>query len=293
MKILLTGATGYIGSNLLPKLIQAKHEVFCLLRDSSNATTIQHFPVKIIKYKEKKQLYSIINEIKPELAIHLAGEFLTQHSKETIEELIESNISFPTVLLDALNENGCKHFINTGSYWQYYERTGFHPSNLYASTKQAFETSLKYYVECEEWICLTLQLYDVYGPNDTRRKILNILHDMKDQEDIDMSKGEQKLFLCYIDDAIEAYMIAIDTITKLEKKQMEKYSVRGNHAYTLKEIVTKYLEISNKQLNINWGGREYRLKEIMIPEQTIEVLPNWRPNYDLAEGLKAFELGWK
>lgn len=287
MKIVLTGATGYIGGHIAEKLIQNGHEVYCIVRPTSDISKLPQ-GVQTITIGRNIELYETLAEVKPEVVVHVAGVFLGRHSKETIEQMLQSNVVFSTILLDAACEAGCQYFINTSSYWQNYNLKNYNPVNLYAATKQAFEDVIRYYIADEKVTVMDLQLFDVFGPKDPRKKVLNLVAALRDGDDMQMSPGEQKLYMCYIEDVVAAYMHTLDEIVQKPVGVYEKWAVRAEKPYTLKEIVDKYLKIAGKDVSLHWGGLDYRKREIMNPEGIGKVLAGWKPQYTLEEGLKKY-----
>lgn len=284
MRIVITGATGYIGRYVTESISNA-NDVFAIVRETSDIKIIEKYVNEIIIYKENK-IYDDMRRIKPDLLIHLAGVFYSDHSSDTIKNLLESNIVFGAILLDSVVSSGCKGIINTASYWQNYGGNVYNPVNLYAATKQSMEDIIIYYVQAKRCKAITLQIFDSYGPCDNRRKILNIIRDMKEGEQIDMSEGNQKLYYCHIQDLVNAYVLAIQMLNDMPDRQYQKYALRGEHPVTLKKIIQTYLDISKKDIHINWGKYDYREREIVDPYGIGEVLPGWRPQITLENGLK-------
>lgn len=287
MKIVLTGATGYIGGHIAEKLIQNGHEVYCIVRPTSDISKLPPEGQTIV-VSRNAELYQVLAEVNPKVVVHVAGIFLGKHSKETIEQMLQSNVVFSTILLDAACEAGCQYFINTSSYWQNYNWENYNPVNLYAATKQAFEDVIKYYIADDKITVMDLQLFDVFGPKDPRKKVLNLVAALRDGDDMQMSPGGQKLYMCYIEDVVAAYMHTLDVIVQKPVGVYEKWAVRAEKPYTLKEIVDKYLKIAGKDVSLHWGGLDYRKREIMNPEGIGKVLAGWKPQYTLEEGLKKY-----
>ncbi|PHV71345.1 epimerase [Sporanaerobium hydrogeniformans] len=267
MKILVSGATGYIGSNLVNKLIEEGNEVHVLVRKDSNYCLIAS------KIKEKnihvytqdiQNLNDIFNEVRPTVVIHLASLFKVNHEKEDVERLISSNILFGAQLLEVSVLCGVKYFLNTGTYWQHYLGEDYNPVNLYAATKEAFEKIAKFYLETSDLRIITLKLMDTYGPRDSRGKILNLIKDASQTNKIlEMSGGEQELGLVYIDDVIKAYKKALKELVAMKAHEEKTYIVSPKEYLTLKNVVKIFEEVSNRKLNVYWGKRPYRTREIM------------------------------
>lgn len=288
-KIFVTGATGFIGSNIVKMLVEKGYEVHALIKKQSNIRLIEDMKDKIHILEYEGDIQSLIiyfERTSPDLVIHLASLFLADHKAEDIENLIKSNILLGTQILEAMTKSDTKKIINTSTSWQHYNNEEYNPVCLYAATKQAFEDVLKYYVEAKGISAINLTLFDTYGANDIRNKIINKLYEISNtRECLNMSYGEQEIDLIYISDIVEAYINAIE---KLEKDsvngKMLKYYLNSDQPKKLKEVVEIFEKINNKKLNINWGSRPYREREIMKVYKTEERLPGWNPKYSLEKG---------
>ena len=289
MKILVTGATGFIGQNLV-KVLQAKnYEIHCIVRTHSDLSGI-NLKVKMFKYDENiDSLIEYFTQENFDGVIHLASLFLVSHTKNDISNLISSNIKFGTDLLEACKETKIKWFINTGTFWQNYENESYNPVNLYAATKEAFEVIAKYYTQTSNLLFTTIKLNDTFGPNDTRNKVFNLWNKIaKTGEILEMSAGEQIIDISYIDDVVLAYEVLIAHLTSAQKEEFKNktFAVKSSERMSLKELSKVYEEATNTRLNIKWGARPYREREVMNPWENGETVPSWKPKYTLKEAIQ-------
>jgi len=280
-KILITGATGYIGSNLSRKLIHDGIEVHTLILPDINYEYIED-----IKYDINYHVYDgttgsvfdAVKNSKPDIVYHLASLFLSEHKSEDIINLINSNILLGTQLLESMSQLGVKYLINTGTSWQHYMNEEYNPVNLYAATKQAFEDILKYYTEAGFINAISLHLFDTYGPGDNRPKLFKLLKNAADKnETLNMSPGEQLIDLVYIDDVVDAFKLAGNYILLNNKITNDVYGVSSGIPLPLKTIVEEFVKAYGKIIPINWDGRPYRKREVMNPWFGYNNLPNWAP----------------
>lgn len=272
MNILVTGVTGFIGMNLL-KALNDKYVVYVLVRPTTDLSKVstEHifvFDDNIVELSN----YLRTNKIRG--IVHLASLYITQHQPMQIKDLILSNVYLGAALLEAAVEANVNWFLNTGTIWQNYipDSQEYCPVNLYAATKQAFIDMAKYYTEISELKFCTLKLCDTYGPDDTRPKILTLFKRIAETgETLDMSPGEQLIDLVYIDDVVDGFE---HLILMLENDACIKndYVLSSGHPIRLKDLASMYEEITGKVLNINWGGRRYKQREVMIPWQEGNVL---------------------
>lgn len=291
-RIIVTGATGYIGAHVVALLMKEGYEVYTVSRPTSSFDLVKRIAPCFEAYKsfryrgEVEDLIRFFDEVKPDVVIHIAALYIAEHKPRDIHNLIMSNVGFSTEILEATARSGCKMFINTSTSWQHYDKEGRVPACLYAATKASVERIIDYYVDAYNMRGISLTIFDSYGPNDPRKKIVNILRDLvKNGGTIKMSAGEQKMSLVYIDDLANAYLTAIHHMEKVDKKQNQVFYLRAKKQYSLKEIARCFEEITNRKLDIIWGGREYRSREVMAPYMGGKLLPGWEPQISIKEGL--------
>lgn len=290
MRILLTGATGFIGGHLAKALVK-QHQVAAILRPrakkerlSKSAPDVQ----QMIWDEQVSSLPDLLKTFQPDMVIHLAGVFFGDPKAENVDNLLDSNVRFPAVLLDAAVRTGCRQFINTGSIAQHHLNAEYRPSGLYGATKQAFADILTYYVQSGGLQrALTLEPSYVYGPNDPVKRLLQIFEQAaKNGEVLNMSPGKQFLDFVYVDDIVDAYLLALELLPKIPVYQQRTYALRSDKPIQLDELVSLYNQISSRPVKVNWGGRAYRSCEFMEPWSQGEILPNWQSKIDLADGLQ-------
>lgn len=288
-KALVTGGTGFIGSNLCRRLLKDGWKIFLITKKEFGYDNIIDIKEKLEIYEYEDNFFELMEYIKrteADVVFHLASTIITEHKAQDIHKILQGNITFGTEILEAMKYSKTKLFINTGTYWQHYNNEEYNPVDLYAATKQAFQDIIKYYTEAENIRCITLKLFDTYGEKDKRPKLINLLNKFADKGiELNMSPGEQILDLVHVEDIVEAYIVAYENLNKDLFLRDEKYVVATEERYQLKEVIQLFEEISNKKLNINWGGREYRKREVMIPWNDYKVLPNWKRKINLKEGL--------
>jgi nucleoside-diphosphate-sugar epimerase len=120
-RVFVTGATGFIGSNLSAAL-HDRH-VHVLARAGADLTILSSSPkVTIHRYDGTTQsVIDAFNGARPELVIHLAACFVAEHESDDIERLIESNILLGAQVLEGMLVTGARALINTGTSWQHFE----------------------------------------------------------------------------------------------------------------------------------------------------------------------------
>lgn len=279
-KALLTGATGFIGGNLARALINEGWEVSIIVRAGSSTSNLGDILPRLTVYEHDRStenLIDIVRDAEPDTVFHVASLFLSSHKSSDVIGLVESNILFPLQLLEAMAVNKVDKLINTGTSWQHYEDQSFNPVNLYAGTKQAFESLLRFYCESSSLKVITLVLFDTYGVNDPRPKLIALLWRAAiSGEVIEMSPGEQIIDLVHINDVTRAFIEASKQL-RSQDIHHRRYGVSSGHPMTLRRLVDIFNKKSGHNVSVKFGGRPYRDREVMAPWSQYSILPNWKP----------------
>lgn len=286
MNILVTGATGFIGTHLTAEL-KKRHNLFILGQFSGDPEKLG-LPGCVMS-DDIASLADYMKTNRIDGIIHLASLYLTVHTPDQIKDLVSSNVFFGTAVLEAASIAGVKWFLNTGSIWQNYnvKNSEYNPVNLYAASKQAFIDMAKYYTDVFGIRFCTLKLCDTYGPNDTRRKIFKLFKDISESgETLKMSPGEQLMDILYISDIVKGFSRLADLLSGDSDLEAE-YVLSSGEQLPLKKLAAIFEEVSGRHLNIEWGGRPYRDREVMVPWKG-KTVPGWKAEVKLEEGISRF-----
>lgn len=288
--VLITGATGFIGSHLTKRLLTDGWNVHLVVRNTSDLSLLADIRERVMLHHHdgsSEGMRSIMKDAHPRLVFHLASLFIAHHLDKDITPLINSNILFSTQLVNAMTSEGVFRLVNTGTSWQHYLNQMYNPVCLYAATKQAFEAILLFYTLTSPLKVITLKLYDTYGPRDPRQKLFSALRAAsRTGHTLEMSPGEQLIDLVYIDDVVNAFLVAGERLLSDDAPVNESYAVSSGKPLRLRDLVDLYIHVSGSPVSIVWGGRAYRDREVMIPWNNGAQLPNWNPGVDLEEGLR-------
>jgi nucleoside-diphosphate-sugar epimerase len=193
-----------------------------------------------------------------------------------------------TQLLEGMVKSGCKKLVCIGTSWQHYNNCEYSPVNLYAATKESFKKILQYYEEAQGIEAVWLELFDTYGPGDKRPKLLSLLREaMLSGKTLEMSPGEQEINLLHVHDVVSGIECAMESLLG-GNIQSGIYCLRSDSTLSLKGLVGLIETVSKKKINIVWGGRQYRPREVMKACDVIRVLPGWHEETPLRDGLKEY-----
>lgn len=291
MNILITWITWFVWKNLSIFLKQKWYNIYWIVRNNSDKEQLIQNNINYFVYNNNDyelENYLKINKI--DWIIHLATIYLINNDIKDIENIINTNITFWTKVLEIASNIWIKWFLNTSTFIQNYENRDYSPQNLYAATKQAFEDIWKYYSESWKINFLSLSLVNTYWKWDVRKKIFNIWDEIwKNKNILDSTSWEQFIDILYIDDVIYAYYELLKQL-KIDSNILnwKKFIISSWEIIKLKDLSLIFEKISWKKLNINWWWIAHRNREIMYPYNIWENIPWWKPKITLENWLKKF-----
>jgi nucleoside-diphosphate-sugar epimerase len=292
LRVLITGATGFLGSHLARRLVRDGHDVHVLARPSSTLHRLgperASMTVHVLE-TESTAVRAAVSSSRPEVVFHLASLFRDQHAPEDVRPLILSNVLFGAELLDAMTAEGVNRLVVAGTSWQHYEDAEYDPACLYAATKQAFRDLLTFWSNTTPLRTVVLELFDTYGAGDERPKVIPLLLTMaRDprRREVAFSEGHQLLDFVHVDDVVEALIQAGGLTGTLPAGATETYTVRSGEAVSLRQLAALVESLAGHPLPIRWGARAERAREVRRPSSRGERLPGWSPRISLRDGIQ-------
>lgn len=277
-RALLTGVTGFLGSYTARCLIADGWQVTAVVRTSSRTELLPAaVREQVVFYDaEHMDLREIVREAAPDVVFHLAAYYTTIHSYDEIDDLIASNVTFGTKLLDAMDRNHVRRLVYARSSWQHYSGDDYEPANLYAASKEAFDAIVRFYEAANGLQRIGLTLFDTYGEDDRRNKLLAVLPKIAAEgKRLALSPGEQQVDFVHAEDAARAFVLAGSYLAEGRVELCGDYIVSSGTAVTLRELIRRYEYLRGEQMPVDWGARPYRVREIMIPWRGGRILPGW------------------
>ena len=296
-RYLITGASGFVGSNLIRKLIDENKEVTILIREDSDLWRINDLVSKIQTFKTDLSNYGklekIISDIDPDFVYHL-GTYGGYPFQTSIQKITQVNILNTINLFESLSKcNNLKLIINFGSSSEYgpkstsmNENDEAVPITPYGISKLTQTKFAKFYSKNMNLPIVTLRLFSVFGPfEEPGRLIFDIMTSVIKGKTIELSSPFPRRDFVYVSDVIQA----IETAIHAKNIIGEIFNIGTGVMRSVQDVVNNVLEIAKSNNKISWKIKQKRVFDDMTPwvsdtEKTKKIL-KWEPKYSFSDGL--------
>lgn len=297
--ILVTGANGFIGSHLTRRLLEEGAEVHVLLKKDFNQFRIKDILKNLtLWYGDLRNFQSICSCIKssrPQIIFHLAALLNVSRASELIESMIDVNIKGTLNLLrGVIKENiTLEFFINTGSSEEYgngpvpfSEDQREIPVSPYSASKVATTYFCQMIYRSMGLPIVTLRPFLVYGPNqDTDMFIPSLIQHCLEGKDFPMTEGGQTREFNYIDDIVEAYLLAVIC----PQAMGEVINIGNGLEYRIRDVAEKIVHMMGDPIKLLVGALPKRPGEadhFFCNNEKARKLLGWSPKINIDEGLE-------
>ncbi len=325
MKILVTGAAGFIGAACSKALLQQGHEVLGIdnlnhyydpaIKGARLVPLLTHpnFYFEKMDIAEKAKVDEVFLDFQPEHLLHLAAQAGVRYSLDNPEAYVNSNLVGFCHLLEACRHHPVKHFVFASSSSVYGANENFpykteqhtdHPVSLYAATKKSNEMLAHSYSHLYALPTTGLRFFTVYGPQGRpdMAPIRFAQRIMRGETIPVYNQGNHKRDFTYIDDIVAGTLAALMHIPQADNKwdSANPNPESSKAPYRIYNIgrgqpmdLMKFIELLEKHL-----GRKAEIQ--LLPKQPGDVDATWadvtplqqatdyRPKVSLDEGIERF-----
>lgn len=280
--ILITGATGFIGSHILKRLINVKNVKIVIIARKDpghNSDTIKWIKSDICLLSRNTLIDNGISHV--DIVLHLAAYTPKSSGDDDIDRIIKDNILASHALLKCLPGNiGMILYTSTLDVYasvgddEITERTKLDPSSLYSASKLFCEKLISKWAKDNQCLSVILRYGHIYGPGeDSYNKLIpSVIKVLLDGESpVIYGTGDEERDYLYVDDAVEATlraMILEDNIGPLNIVHGKSISVR--------EIVDMLIKITGFNKNIVTKSIDHKLYSIYFDNtEMVKRLGKW------------------
>jgi len=282
MTILISGATGFLGSYLLKLFIRSGYEVIALKRSTSNDYRIKYDLDKCIYYDiDKTELKTVFEKHQINIVINTVTNY--GRNDKSILSIVDTNLIFGLKLLEESISNDIEAYINTDTLLD-------KSINSYALSKSHLVDWMKI-SSTQNTKMINIKIEHMYGTLDDENKFIYwIMNQLKNNvQKIDLTSGIQKRDFIYISDIVSAYELIILNIDKINN--YEEFELGNGKSTEVKIFVNMiFKELSKLQTihtDLNFGAISYRDNENMNMIADISKLKKlgWQAKISIEDGI--------
>lgn len=295
-RTLVTGAAGFVGANLVRRLLADGHEVTAALRPDTPrwrlAGVESDLRILGLDLLDTAAITSRIAEAQPDWVFHLAAHGASSWQRDPLR-IMNTNAVATVALAEASRACDCQVFVHAGSSSEYgfkdhapSECEPLEPNSAYAVAKAAATLYLAHLAAACELDAVTMRLYSVYGPFEAPDKLVPtlIVRGLRGELPPLVTPGVARDFVAS-EDAVEALMLAA---RKAPERSGRVYNVGSGHQTTVGELVELARRLLEIEAEPDWGSCPERTWDtetwVSDPRLAAEEL-GWRPQLSLEEGL--------
>ena len=295
--ILVTGASGFIGVNLLQRLLKERSDVYAAVRRGKNwrLDDVNDERLVVVDLNDFASTKNMVNSLQPQTVFDCAA-----YGAYSFEEdgglIYQTNFQSIVNLVGLLQGRQFGAFVHAGSSSEYgtncsapSEDSACEPNSHYAVSKVAVASYLQYMGKHKSFPCANLRLYAVYGPyEDTSRLIPNVLRQALAGKLPPFVDARTSRDFIHVDDVVAAF---VRTATAMQPELYgQSFNIGTGTKTTIGELAATTRRIFDVTDEAKFGtmeGRAWDLAEWYADPRNAIAKLGWRPTIRLEEGLRS------
>lgn len=285
-KILITGASGFIGTHLCRRLLNYGAEIHAISREKhySQKNEFRWWKGDLAETAKVKEILTII---KPDCIFHLASHVAGSRDLPLVLPTFRSNLMSTVNLLTAAAAIGCRRFVLTGSMEEPLPGSiQSIPCSPYAAAKWASSGYARMFHTLYQFPVVILRVFMVYGPGqkDLRKLIPYVVLSLLRGEAPKLSSGERRIDWIHVDDVVTGMLSAAFA----ENVAGASLDLGSGELISIRAIVEKLVQMIDSKISPLFGALADRPLEVMPMANTAETFANigWKPKIPLDQGLE-------
>jgi nucleoside-diphosphate-sugar epimerase len=295
---LVTGATGFIGSHLVRRLLADGVEVHALTSTVSSVCGPRLVDIRdqVVLHEgslaDRCAMDALVDSAQPTHIFHLGAYTHVGKSWQRVDECVQTNVQGTVNLLQALEGTGYQRFVNIGTSEIYgdipvpfQEDKPVRPVSPYAASKYAAECLCRVFQQGHGWPIVMVRPFNAYGPRQTVDRIIPevIVRALRGQ-DLKMTQGRQTREFNYVEDIVDG-MVRCALVPGIEG---ELFKICCGEDVSIRSVTETILNLLGNPVAAEFGALPDRPTEIwtMRGDNTrARELLGWKPQWSLEAGL--------
>jgi len=294
-RFLITGASGFVGSCLLRRLVESGEEVHVLLRPQARLWRINDLKGRYFAHEcdllDHDRVSQVVGEIRPTVVYHLAAYGAYSYQNEA-DQILKADINGTWNLLQACKGLDFELFVNTGSSSEYgfkkepmKESDILEPASYYAVAKSAQTLLCSFFAKSEKKPVVTFRLFSVYGPYEEPTRLIPALMKALDLGlPMNLVSPNIARDMIYVDDVVDAYLM----VDRLKAFSGEYFNISTGIQSSMADVVRLAEEASGRTTEFRWSGMPARSwdTDIWVADtHKAKTVLGWSSRVNLRTGL--------
>jgi UDP-glucose 4-epimerase len=298
-RVLVTGATGFIGSHLCRRLLDDGAHVHAL-----TSTVSSIYPVRLVDIRDRIHLHggnlndsggmaSVVERADPQIVFHLGAYTHVGKSWDRVDECLQTNIHGSVNLLQVLARSNYERFVYTSTSEVYgdvavpfQEDAAVDPVSPYAVSKYAGERFCRMLQRGRSWPIVVVRPFNAYGPAQSPDRIVpEIIVKALRGERLAMTEGRQTREFNYVEDLVDGFVRAA-TVPGVEG---DVFNIGGGEEISMRDLAKTILELMGDPITPEFGALPNRPAEVWSMRSDVTKARDrlgLRPARPLREGLE-------
>ena len=225
---------------------------------------------KSIFFKNNNEIENKLYNLNVDFFINFATLYKNNHTHLEIPKFINSNITFPTIILDVIYKK-VKKIINFGTMMQHLNGKDYMPKNFYASTKSALEMIINFYtLKNKNLKFYNIKFYESFSENDQRKKLIpTLIKNYQNNKKTKINSKKLELNVIHANDIIKSVYIILRNSPK-----SGSYYLKQNKNIIISKLVSQLNQKLKKKIKVEYND----VKFDKIPKSKIKLLKKWKPD---------------
>jgi UDP-glucose 4-epimerase len=291
-KVVITGISGFIGSNISEYFISHDFQVYGIVRKKTNIKKLKGFDSSITFFDiDDRDLKLKLSQLGEFSLIHCAWNGVNAELRN--DWLIQAeNISYFARILNLIESTQLKKLIFLGSQAEYgridfevHEQSALELNSAYGISKNTCRLMLELFASEKNINWIWLRVFSLFGPReDDRWLIPSLIQKMKKSKNVELTKGEQIYSYMYVADFSRMLHLILE-----KKVDNGIYNIANKNTVVLKDLIGLLKEKINRNAKLVFGAIPYRTNQSMLISASIDKIIGQIGDFDFTDISKALE----